>query len=44
MVREQRTKADWAWCIKELVDVHYPEAPDVSGTGGLPTCKPLVWR
>lgn len=26
MVREQRTKADWAWCIKALVDVHYREA------------------
>jgi hypothetical protein len=26
MVRERRTKADWAWCIKELVEVHYPEA------------------
>jgi hypothetical protein len=26
MVREPRTKADWAWCIKELVEVHYPEA------------------
>jgi hypothetical protein len=26
MVRERQTKADWAWCIKELVEVHYPEA------------------
>jgi hypothetical protein len=26
LVRERRTKADWAWCIKELVEVHYPEA------------------
>jgi hypothetical protein len=26
MVRERRTKADWAWCIKELVEVHYPQA------------------
>ena len=26
MIRERRTKVDWAWCIKELVEVHYPEA------------------
>ena len=26
MVRARRTKADWTWCIKELVEVHYPEA------------------
>jgi DDE superfamily endonuclease len=26
MVRARRTKAGWAWCIKELVEVHYPEA------------------
>jgi hypothetical protein len=26
MVSERRTKADWAWCIKELVETHYPEA------------------
>jgi hypothetical protein len=26
MVRGRRTKADWAWCIKELVEVHYPQA------------------
>lgn len=26
MVRVRRTKAGWAWCIKELVEVHYPEA------------------
>lgn len=26
MVRERRTKADWAWCIKELVETHYPAA------------------
>jgi hypothetical protein len=25
-VTERRTKLDWAHCIKELVDVHYPEA------------------
>src|ERR671913_44385 len=25
-VTERRTKIDWAHCIKELVDVHYPEA------------------
>lgn len=26
MVRQRRTKADWAWCIKELLEVYYPEA------------------
>ena len=26
MVREQRTKADWAWCIRELLEEHYPQA------------------
>ncbi len=26
MVRERRTKVDWAWCIKELLAVHYPAA------------------
>jgi hypothetical protein len=26
MVRERRTKADWAWCVKELLETHYPEA------------------
>jgi hypothetical protein len=25
-VTERRTKIDWAHCIKELVDVHYPDA------------------
>jgi transposase len=25
-VTERRTKLDWARCVKELVDVHYPEA------------------
>jgi hypothetical protein len=25
-VTERRTKLDWAHCVKELVDVHYPEA------------------
>ena len=25
-VTERRTKVDWAHCIKELVDVHYPHA------------------
>lgn len=28
-VTERRTKLDWARCIKELVDVHYPEAEKV---------------
>ncbi len=26
MVRQRRTKVDWAWCIKELIETHYPEA------------------
>jgi DDE superfamily endonuclease len=26
MVSERRTRIDWAHCIKELVDVHYPDA------------------
>lgn len=25
-VTERRTRKDWAWCIKELCDVHYPRA------------------
>jgi hypothetical protein len=25
-VTERRTKLDWAHCVKELVDVHYPQA------------------
>jgi transposase len=28
-VTERRTKADWARCIKDLVDLHYPEAERV---------------
>ena len=26
MVSQRRTRIDWAHCIKELVDVHYPDA------------------
>ena len=26
MVRGRRTKADWAWCIRELLEEHYPQA------------------
>src|SRR3954467_1743896 len=26
MVSDRRTRPDWAHCIKDLVDVHYPEA------------------
>ena len=26
MVRQRRTKVDWAWCIKELLEVYYPQA------------------
>lgn len=25
-VTDQRRKVEWAWCVKELLDVHYPEA------------------
>ena len=25
-VTEQRCKVDWAWCVKELLDTHYPDA------------------
>ena len=28
-VTERRTRLDWAECIKELVDVHYPEATKI---------------
>jgi len=28
-VTERRTKLDWAHCIKELVDLHYPEAEKI---------------
>jgi DDE superfamily endonuclease/Winged helix-turn helix len=28
-VTERRTKIDWAHCIKELVDLHYPEAEKI---------------
>jgi hypothetical protein len=28
-VTDRRTKIDWAWCIKELVDVHYPHAEKI---------------
>jgi transposase len=28
-VTDRRTKLDWAQCIKELVDVHYPEAEKI---------------
>jgi hypothetical protein len=28
-ITERRTKKDWAWLIKELVDVHYPEAETI---------------
>ena len=26
MVWGRRTKADWAWCIRELLEEHYPQA------------------
>ena len=28
-VTERRTKIDWAHCIKDLVDLHYPEAEKI---------------
>jgi hypothetical protein len=28
-VTERRTKLGWAHCVKELVDVHYPEAEKI---------------
>jgi DDE superfamily endonuclease len=28
-VTERRTKLDWAHCVKELVDVHYPKAEKI---------------
>jgi hypothetical protein len=28
-VTARRTKIDWAYCIKELVDVHYPDAAQI---------------
>jgi hypothetical protein len=29
MVSDRRTRIDWAHCIKELVDVHYPDADTI---------------
>ena len=29
MVSDRRTRIDWAHCIKDLVDVHYPDAEQV---------------
>ena len=29
MVRGRRTKADWAWCTRELLEEHYPQAERV---------------
>ena len=28
-VTQRRTRQDWAWCIQELVDVHYAHAPKI---------------
>lgn len=28
-ITERRTKQDWAWLMKELVDVHYPQAETI---------------
>jgi hypothetical protein len=29
MVSQRRTRIDWAHCIKDLVDVHYPDAEQI---------------
>jgi DDE superfamily endonuclease len=29
LVSQQRTRVDWAHCIQELVDVHYPDAEQI---------------
>ena len=29
MVSDRRTRIDWAQCIKELIDVHYPDAETI---------------
>jgi hypothetical protein len=29
MVSDRRTRIDWAQCIKELVDIHYPDAEKI---------------
>jgi hypothetical protein len=29
IVGERRTKADWAWCVKELLEVRFPQAAKV---------------
>jgi DDE superfamily endonuclease len=29
MVSDRRTRIDWAHCIKELVDIHYPDAEQI---------------
>ena len=40
-VTEQRTKVDWAQCLKEVVDVHFPQAEKITlVTDNLNTHKP----
>ena len=29
MVSARRTRIDWAHCVKDLVDVHYPDAEQI---------------
>lgn len=29
-VTDQRTKVDWAYCMRDLVDVHYPQAEKIT--------------
>jgi hypothetical protein len=29
MIRERRTKVDWAYCMRQLLEEHYPEAQQV---------------
>jgi hypothetical protein len=46
-VTERRTKIDWAHCVKELVDVHYPYAERivvVMDNASTPTPRPPSTR
>jgi DDE superfamily endonuclease len=40
MVSQRRTRIDWAHCIKELLDVHYPDAEGVVLVHNLNTHTP----
>jgi hypothetical protein len=44
MVSDRRTRIDWAPCIKELVDVHYPDAERIILVqDNLTTLTPASW-